>query len=324
MFRAGVGVARLPMSRPRPLKRPYTTHYEPRVHIPLLRPVIWSVGACSTIYLASAAYEVYQDAQRAQAKGSRWGRSKPIQTFEELEHLSGREPTNSLLHSARRPAASERSEFSDSERLTVGIMGAAAGVHVAYNIMPAMKPHFVHTPALSSNYTLLTSVFGHGGLVHLGLNLYGMYHFVPSAADSPTFRGSNAHLTAFYLSAGILSSLAQHVTAIWPQRNVTMSSLGASGALFALFGIVGVAYPNTQIGIIFLPGSLPIGEAMACLALFDAVGIFVRYPGVHLGHAAHLGGLALGVGYAKYGGDKRIWRPGRKLMFNAMRSLRLL
>ncbi|KAI0965468.1 hypothetical protein F4678DRAFT_333311 [Xylaria arbuscula] len=323
MFRARAGPARLLISRSRPLKRSYTTHYQPRVHIPLLRPVIWSIGACSTIYFASAAYEVHQDAQRAKAKGSRWGHSKTIQTFEELEYLSGREPKASLLHTARRPAP-ERSEISDPERLTIGIMGATAGVHLAYNIMPAMKPHFVHTPVLSRNYTLLTSVFGHGGLVHLGLNLYGMFHFMPSAADSPTFRGSNAHLTAFYLSAGILSSLAQHATAIWPQRNVAMSSLGASGALFALFGIVGVAYPSTQIGIVFLPGSLPIGEAMACLALFDAVGIFVRYPGVHLGHAAHLSGLALGVGYAKYGGDKRIWRPGRKLMFNAMRFLGLL
>ncbi|KAI0434465.1 hypothetical protein F5Y09DRAFT_337687 [Xylaria sp. FL1042] len=221
-------------------------------------------------------------------------------------------------------STSERPEFSDSERLTMSIMGVTAGLYLTHAIVPGMRSHFVHTPALSPNYTLLTSNFGHGGLVHLGLNLYGMFYFMPSAAQSPIFKDSSAHLTAFYLSAGVLSSLAQHMTAIWPRRNIYMSSMGASGALFALVGIVGVSFPHTQIGIIFLPGSLPIGQAMACIALFDAIGILVRYPGVRLGHAAHLGGLALGVGYAKYGGDKRIWRPGRKLAFGAMRYLGLL
>jgi rhomboid-like protein len=103
-----------------------------------------------------------------------------------------------------------------------------------------------------------------------------------------------------------------------------MSSLGASGALFAMLGIVGISFPNTQLGIILIPGSLPITQALACIALFDAIGIFVRYPYLRLGHASHLSGLAVGVAYAKYGGDKKIWRPGRKLVFSAMRSLGVL
>ncbi|KAI1429218.1 hypothetical protein F5Y12DRAFT_545332 [Xylaria sp. FL1777] len=304
----------------------WNNRWKPVGRIPLLGPVIWSVGACGTIYLGCAAYEVYQDTRRAQARGSSRSRGKAVQTFEELEHFSNREATHSM-RSMSFPfsgSTSERSEFSDSQRLTVAIMGVTSGIHVAYSIMPSMMAYFVHVPSLCKNYTLLTSVFGHGGLAHLGLNLYGMYCFMPSAADSPTFKGSSAHLAAFYLSAGILSSLAQHATAIWPRPNFAMSSLGASGALFALFGIVGISFPDTRIGIILLPGSLPIGEAMACVALFDAVGILVGYPRVHLGHAAHLGGLALGIGYAKYGGDKRIWRPGRKITFKAMRSAGLI
>ncbi|TGJ79591.1 hypothetical protein E0Z10_g9169 [Xylaria hypoxylon] len=323
MFRARANPAGLLVSKPKLLKRSYCSDYHPIPRIRLLGPTLWSLTACSTIYLGCAAYEVYQDAQRAKAKESRWTHGKPFQTFEELEHFRDREATGTTLYRPSR-STSERPELSDPQRLTMGIMGLTAGTHLASSIMPAMMSHLVHTPRLSSNYTLLTSVFGHAGLMHLGLNLYGMFYFIPSAAYSPTFKGSNAHLTAFYLSAGILSSLAQHVTAVWPRRTAGMSSLGASGALFALLGIVGISSPNTQVGMIFLPGSLPIGEAMACIALFDAIGILVRYPYLRLGHGAHLGGLAFGAAYVKYGGDKNIWRPGRRIVFKAMRSLGLL
>ncbi|KAI0812111.1 hypothetical protein GGR55DRAFT_612883 [Xylaria sp. FL0064] len=329
MFRAKVNRVKVLISKLTPLKRSYSeqppiTVYVPvSGRIPVLGPVIWSLGACGTIYLGCAAYEVYHDMKRAEAKGSRWDRGQVIQTFEQLERLSGTQRANSMLDTMGR-STSERPEFSDSMKLTMRIMAANAAVHLARGINPFLRVHFVHIPAFGMNHTLLTSVFAHGGLVHLGLNMYGLFYFLPSAAYSPTFKGSNAHLTAFYLSAGVLSSLAQHMTAIWPRRNISLSSMGASGAIFALLGIVGVSFPHTQIGIIFLPGSLPVGQAMACIAVFDAIGIFVRYPGVRLGHAAHLSGLALGVGYAKYGGDKRIWRPGRKFAFEAMRFIGFL
>jgi rhomboid-like protein len=203
----------------------------------------------------------------------------------------------------------------------MNVMALTAGVHVASKVMPTMLGHLAHVPATSGNYTLLTSIFGHSGLAHLGMNLYGMWWLMPTAARSPTFKESSAHIVAFYLSAGILSSLAQHATAVWPRRAERyIPALGASGALFALLGIVGVSFPNAHLGILLLPGSLPITQVMACMALFDAIGIFIRYPYLRLGHSAHLGGLAFGVAYAKYGGDENIWRPGRKLAFNAMQS----
>ncbi|KAF2972958.1 hypothetical protein GQX73_g622 [Xylaria multiplex] len=319
MFRAR---ARFFAPKPKLLKRSYNSHYPPELRIPLLGPAIWSIAACSTIYLGCAAYEVYQDVRLVKSQKSRWAHKGTLQSFEELERFRGIEVTGTTW---RRPrtSTSEQPEFSGPQKLTMGIMGLNVGAHLASSMMPTGIFHLVHRPGLSGNYTLLTSVFGHAGLGHLGLNLYGMFHFIPSAAYSPTFKASNAHLTAFYLSAGILSSLAQHVTAVWPRRTLGTSSLGASGALFAMFGIVGMSSPDTRIGIIFLPGSVPIGEAMTCIALFDAIGIFVKYPYVRLGHAAHLGGLACGVAYVKYRGDKNIWHMSRRVAFEVMRDLRL-
>ncbi|RWA07975.1 hypothetical protein EKO27_g7121 [Xylaria grammica] len=270
MFRARANPARLLVSKSKPLTRSYSNNYyypiPPRVR--LLGATLWSLTACTTIYLGCAAYEVYQDAQHAKAKGSGLARSKALQTFEELEHFRKNEAVDTTSYRFSR-SASERPEFSDVQKLTSSIMGLTAGIHLASSIVPGMMDHLVHEPRLPRNYTLLTSVFGHAGLMHLGANLYGMFYFMPAAADSPTFKGSNAHLAAFYLSAGILSSLAH-----------TRQRYG---------------HDAEPIGILFLPGSLPISEAMTYVALFDAIGILFRYPYISLGHGAHLGGLACGV-----------------------------
>ncbi|GAP92865.1 putative presenilins-associated rhomboid-like mitochondrial-like protein [Rosellinia necatrix] len=298
------------------IKRPYSNYYQPLPRVPLLGPALWSVAACSTIYLGCAAYDVYRDTQRARLERSRWPHYKQPQdpTFEDLERLADRRSTSTASHYIGGTTA-------DAERLTVGVMSLAAGVHLATRAVPTLAGHFMHTPALSGNYSLLTSVFGHAGLLHLGFNMYGMLQLIPSAARCPTFRDNSAHLSAFYLSAGILSSLASHATAVWPERSIYRPTLGASGALLALFGIVGISYPDIQVGVLLIPGSFPIANVMACVALFDAIGLFVRYPYISLAHSAHLSGLALGVVYARYCDNQKIWRTSRKTAFRAMRSL---
>ncbi|KAI1812457.1 rhomboid-domain-containing protein [Poronia punctata] len=306
--------------------------YHPLPRVRLLAPTLWSVAACSTIYIGFAAFEVYRDARRVVEGFSSSSTTTASLTFEKLERLGDRDGGggggrggSGIWRRLPTPTETEteRSEFSEPQKLSAGIIALTTGIHLASAAAPAVAMNFVHLPVSGRNITLLTSVFGHAGLVHLGVNMYAMWWLMPTAAHSRTFRESTPHLAAFYLSAGILSSLAQHATAVWPRPNF-MAALGASGALFALFGVVGVSYPNTNVGILFLPGSVPIGQMMAYVALFDAVGIFVRYPFLRLGHAAHLGGLAVGYAYAKYAGDERIWRPARKVTFKTMQTLRIL
>ncbi|KAK5629022.1 hypothetical protein RRF57_004737 [Xylaria bambusicola] len=322
MFRARSIPLRWRVSRSRPPNRSYSM--QNGGHLRSLGPIIWSIGACSTIYLSCAFFDVYRDAQRVKARG------RVFKSFEELEN-SGRATVHGMSNIIPGTSNFERSEFSvpddayDPYSLTTRVMGLTAAAHISYSTQPTMKTYFEHVPASSRNFTLLTSTFGHAGLLHLGINLYGMFYLMPHASIAPVLKGSDAHLTAFYLSAGIVSGLAHHLSAIWLQRGYLTPSLGASGALFALLGIVGTSFPSTQVGLIFLPGfSMRIDEAMAYIALFDAIGIFVRYPGLQFAHASHLCGLGLGVAYAKFGGDRKIWRPARKLGFKTMRALGLL
>ncbi|KAI0878134.1 rhomboid-domain-containing protein [Hypoxylon argillaceum] len=321
MFRTLASSRRLLRSKFRPFKRLYNTGLEPPLPEPpirLLGPTLWSIATCSGIYLGFATYEVYQDAKHA---GAEEGRRAYKMTFAELERYRDEQSTNALVRSIR-TSPSERPEFSGSQGLAWGFIGLSTLVHLASTANSTLAYRFMHAPALSANYTLLTSVFGHSGIIHLGVNMYAMLQLIPGAASSRNFEQSNTHLAAFFLSAGILSSLANHAAAIWPGgRSAYMPALGASGALFALFGVVGVSFPDTPIGILFVPGSVPILDAMGYVALFDMGGLIVEYPLIRLAHAAHLGGLALGFVYGVFNTDKTIWRPGRKLAFRTMRYL---
>ncbi|KAH8157916.1 hypothetical protein CIB48_g10322 [Xylaria polymorpha] len=231
MFRARVNPVGFLASRSRSLKRTYHSGFQPlSSRVRLLSPTLWSVATCSTIYLGCAAYEVYQDAQRAKKIGAHSVRKDTPPTFEDLQGLRDGAALNRSRHSA-----TELSEFNDPGDVVKGTMAVTAAIHLASSFVPKMKYHFVHIPVLPRNYTLLSSVFGHAGLLHLGINLYAMLWLMPSAASSPALEGSSAHLAAFYASAGILSSLAQHATAVWPGGSAHTGGLGASGALFALF-----------------------------------------------------------------------------------------
>ncbi|KAI0407698.1 hypothetical protein F4802DRAFT_553001 [Xylaria palmicola] len=327
MFRTRVSPRRLAASASRPPSRPYATYHILLPRVRLLAPALWSFAACGTIYLGCAAYEVYQDVRGAGAGASSWTRQKSPQTFQELERLSESERARRM---ARRARARERPEMerpearlTDARKLALGTMCLTAGIHLVSLVEPRVRLHITHVPMLSRHYTLLTSVFGHGGWVHLGMNLWAMNILLPYAGSTPVFNDSAPHLAAFYASAGVLSSLAHHATARWAPR-FNAPALGASGALFALFGVFGVSSPDARAGILFLPGSVSMADAIAYLAIFEAVGVCIRYPLLRFAHGAHLSGLALGVAYAKYGGDKKIWRPGRRVAFSVMRSLRLL
>ncbi|KAJ3568889.1 hypothetical protein NPX13_g6270 [Xylaria arbuscula] len=325
MFRAQTTIKRWFMPRPAHYLRSYSTQDSKMYYLPRLRilsPVIWSVCACSTIYVSFASYDVWRNAQRLKAHG------KVLKSFEQLEDLNRKDYYSRVV---RKPT-SERPEFSEPAhvsnprgRFTLGLIAATVSVHALSSLRPQSKLLFAHVPAWTRNFTLFTATFGHSGLLHLGVNMYGLFYLMPAAFLSPALKESGAHATAFYLSAGILSGLAQHIAAISLRRGILTPSLGASGALLALFGIVGVSFSDMKVGIIFVPGfTLKINEALIWLALFDALGIFVQYPGINFAHAAHLGGLGLGVAYARYGGERRLWRPARKVAFKTMHSLGLL
>lgn len=139
-------------------------------------------------------------------------------------------------------------------------------------------------------WRLLSSIFLHGGIFHLFLNMYALLYI---GLLLEPFLGRTRFLTA-YLLTGILASLT---SVYWHPLTV---SVGASGAIFGMYGVF-LAMLTTN----FIDKSVR-------KALLTSIGIFVVMNlanGVKAGidNAAHIGGLVSGLimGYLYYPGLKK-------------------
>ncbi|KAI0012348.1 hypothetical protein F4779DRAFT_614800 [Xylariaceae sp. FL0662B] len=188
------------------------------------------------------------------------------------------------------------SALAESEKVILGaivINGALYGVR--RESPRTIYMHFSHTPMLGKNYTLLTSTFGHSGLRHVLLNLFGLVQFTPIVAQSSIFEGSGSRLTAFLLSSGTIANLGDHLTSVWPRpMGRFRSGLGASGMIMAVLGAWTMVYPDVRLIILFIPGSWPAQQLLVAVALVELYGVFEGIPFLRIGHGAHLAGLAVG------------------------------
>lgn len=127
-------------------------------------------------------------------------------------------------------------------------------------------------------WRLLTSMFLHGGIMHLFLNIYGL---VIAAIFVEPILGRKKYFILYILS-GLCGSLAS----IWWYPNTI--SVGASGAIFGLYGaILGLlltnAFPkNGKKGILIMIG------------IFVGINLLWGLTG-GIDNAAHIGGLLSGA-----------------------------
>lgn len=98
-------------------------------------------------------------------------------------------------------------------------------------------------PAQFSLVTLVTSMFVHGGLGHVGGNLLYLWIFGDNIED----RLGHGRFLAFYLVTGAIAALAQ--TAMDPASAIPM--VGASGAIAGVMGGYLVLYPHSRVLTLF-------------------------------------------------------------------------
>ncbi|KAK1922274.1 hypothetical protein DB88DRAFT_390088 [Papiliotrema laurentii] len=211
---------------------------------------------------------------------------------------------------------------------------------------PFMRKWFLHRPVVFSaprqkwqeTVTLFTSTVSHQSFPHLAFNSIALCSFGAAAfsylasppPDTPRIASSThtPHFYAFLLTAGLASSLASHLwtnlvrlprlvrllnnparlsspQALAAQQGV-MPSLGASGAIYAALTLTACAFPDTSVGLIFIPFfSLPIGLGVAGMVTFDIIGLIRGWRAFD--HVAHLGGAIFGVLYYQYGRQAWYW-----------------
>ncbi|MFB6222701.1 MAG: rhomboid family intramembrane serine protease [Haloarcula sp.] len=159
-------------------------------------------------------------------------------------------------------------------------------------------------PLLSRPWTLVTSVYAHAGLSHLLANAAGL----ALAGAIIERRTSPTRFHAFFVSTGALAGVAQvSITSLAgplvPGMVSHVSVLGASGAIFALFGYLLAAnrLTDTVIGGFELAPRVQLALAGIVAA---AITLATANPGVAL--IAHFTGLLLGF----LAGRVHLLRPG--------------
>ncbi len=195
----------------------------------------------------------------------------------------------------------------------IGVAGLDASVlrggAIPYEILTfrdVWPPDVVPPP-----FTIFTSMFLHGGFLHVGMNMLFLWIFGNNVEDAL----GRVRFVFFYLACGLAAALAQTVaSAVAGQVDVPM--VGASGAIAGILAAYMVMFPGARvltlvvivifIRLVYLPAAFFIGLwfVMQVLAVF-----FGGSPGVAV--FAHIGGFVAGWLLVRFMGRRPSWRARR-------------
>jgi membrane associated rhomboid family serine protease len=162
--------------------------------------------------------------------------------------------------------------------------------------------------------TVLTSMFMHGGILHIAFNMLFLWIFGNNVEDSM----GRGRFVLFYLLAGIAAAYAQALL----DSSATVPAIGASGAVAGVLGGYLLLYPHarvlTLVFIIFfvtlieIPAVVMLGIWFV-LQFLPAIGQLatpdVSATGGGVAYFAHIGGFAFGLAAIKLFANR--YRPAQ-------------
>lgn len=145
-------------------------------------------------------------------------------------------------------------------------------------------------------FTLITSMFMHGGIAHIAGNMLYLWIFGDNIENA---LGHKRYLL-FYLLCGIIASLSHvFVTKILGQ-SLLVPSLGASGAISGVLGAYILLFPRRRVTMLFI-------RFISHVSAFWAIGIWIVFQIISglgmlggsdtggVAYAAHIGGFLAGL-----------------------------
>ena len=142
--------------------------------------------------------------------------------------------------------------------------------------------------------TIISSMFMHGGLFHVGGNMLYLWIFGNNVEDT---LGHGRYLI-FYFACGVAAALAQ--TAVGPGSSVPM--VGASGAVSGVLGAYLVLFPHAHVTTLIILGffwrlvQVPAVVVLGfwiVVQVLNGLGSFGASGGVAF--FAHIGGFGAGI-----------------------------
>jgi len=141
--------------------------------------------------------------------------------------------------------------------------------------------------------TVFTSMFMHGGWVHLGGNMLYLWIFGDNVED----RFGHAKFALFYLLCGIAATFAQVVV----NAGSNIPNLGASGAIAGVLAAYIVLFPRGQVKVLMGRGVVPM-PALVVIGLWivlqfvNGIGSITQSAETGgVAYMAHIGGFVAGL-----------------------------
>jgi membrane associated rhomboid family serine protease len=148
-------------------------------------------------------------------------------------------------------------------------------------------------PSVDPWLSVITSMFLHGGLMHLAGNMVYLWVFGNNIEDSM----GHVRFIAFYIVCGIAAALTQAF--VEPDSAIPM--IGASGAVSGVLGAYLMLHPHARITVLFFYGlittvNLPAVAVLGWWIVVQVVNVLLSEPGQGgVAWYAHIGGFVAGM-----------------------------
>lgn len=179
-----------------------------------------------------------------------------------------------------------------SANVAVFVLQQLAGAPLvdAFALWPLASGHFMP-------WQVLSYAFLHGGLLHLGFNMFGLWMF----GHELEHVWGPRRLLAFYTVSVLSAAAAQLV--VTALLHGAAPTIGASGGLFGLLIGFAMVFPRRTITPLLPPIPMPAWLFVALYGLLElTLGVTGSATGV--AHFAHLGGLFGGWLVMRYWRDQ--------------------
>jgi membrane associated rhomboid family serine protease len=146
-----------------------------------------------------------------------------------------------------------------------------------------------------STLTIFTSMFLHGGWMHLIGNMLYLWIFGDNVEDAM----GHGRFTVFYVLCGVAAALAQAI----PDPTSTIPMVGASGAISGVLGAYLLLYPHARVLVVIPIGfylhttRLPAGIVLALWFVIQFISNLAASGsgGGGVAFRAHIGGFVAGM-----------------------------
>lgn len=178
--------------------------------------------------------------------------------------------------------------FGYSQIVRMGVASNASSESMA--AMRALNTHFVHTPEdikQGRYYTIITSAFMHGSIMHLLFNMVGLWSFGRLVVS---IYGASSFLVLYFgsiITGGLTQDYAWEL-----KRESAVGAVGASGGVLGVFAAMACGMPRAPMSMLFVP--MPMWVAAGLTVGISVGGLQDRWLPT-FGHADHLGGMAFGA-----------------------------